>query len=118
MRNIISKLYILSSEIQKLAVKKYKIGDTEYIMKEIVKMKSWQKLREVLKGTWAENKEANVRKLRRWLGPVTKTTTKKLLIIRNYLTGSGFRWGNIQHSSISKFREQVVKELKKRQKKD
>lgn len=97
-----------------ISKKKYQIDQKSYTMKELVSMPSWQKLREKLVGTWKENKSENIRKLRNWLGPISKATMKKLLIMRNYLTGSGFRSGKIKGPEISKLRTQVSREISKR----
>jgi len=83
-------------------------------VKEIVKRKDWQSLREKLKGTWTKTPTSNVSKLRKWLGPIRNTSDDKLRIVMNYLTGTGFRTGKIKHESISKLREQISKELKRR----
>ena len=93
---------------------KYQIGKNLFTMKELVKMPSWQKLREDLVGTWIENKKKNVNRLRKWLGPASKASMRKLLIMRNYLTGSGFRSGKIKSPEISKLRTQVVREINRR----
>lgn len=97
-----------------MSKKKYQIGNKEYTMKELVSLKSWQDLRETLKGTWAETPLKNLKKLQEWLGDFSQAPLRRLYILRNYLTGSGFRWGNIQHPKITSFRSRIVKEIKRR----
>jgi len=83
-------------------------------IKDLVKRKDWQKLRESLKGKWSEDPEGCIRKLRSWLGNIRSTEEDKLRIVMNYLTGTGFRTGRIKHTSISKLRAEISVELKRR----
>jgi len=83
-------------------------------IRELVKRKDWQKLRESLVGQWAKKPEWCCDQLRKWLGPVSKASEDKLRIMMNYLTGTGFRTGRIKHKCISKLRAEISAENKKR----
>ena len=83
-------------------------------MSELVKDKEWQRVRAQLIGQWSSRPQWCCNQLKKFLGPLTKTTDKKLSIMMNYLTGSGFRMGKIKHSCITKIRSQVSMEMKKR----
>ena len=76
--------------------------------------KEWQKLRESLVGTWMKHAPENVRKLRHYLGNLRTTTNEKLIIVLNYLVGTGFRTGRIKHSDISKLRKEITEEIRLR----
>lgn len=80
-------------------------------MKELVKNPEWQKLRKSFEGTWKKSPESNCLKLRNYLDNFKDE--KKLRIVMNYLTGTGFRTGNIKHKCISKLRFDISKHLKK-----
>lgn len=83
-------------------------------MKELTKDPDWIKIRKQLLGKWNEDPEGCVRKLRKYLGNIETTDEKKLRIVMNYLTGSGFRTGKISHPFISELRGQISAELKRR----
>jgi hypothetical protein len=83
-------------------------------IKDIVRSPEWQSLRESLVGTWKESPAQNVQRLRKFLGSISDTSDDKLAIIHNYLTGSGFRSGNIQHEEVTKLLNQVRKERERR----
>ena len=89
---------------------KYRFAD----IKEVVNLPEWQALRKSFLGTWKKTPEENVAKLRSFLGGVSEASDRKLHIVHNYLTGSGFRSGNITHPSIMKLRDQVREERKRR----
>lgn len=74
-------------------------------MREVVSLPEWQALRESLVGTWRETPAANVRKLRAFGGDLSDP--RRVRILLNYLTGSGFRIGIIQHPAITKYRDEV-----------
>lgn len=80
-------------------------------IKELVKNPEWQKLRKSFEGTWTKNYQSNCFKLRDYLGDMKDE--KKLRIVMNYLTGTGFRTGKIKHKCISKLRLDISKHLKK-----
>lgn len=83
-------------------------------MQEIVDRKDWQEIRESFMGTWGRYKEENIKKLRAWLGNAKSADVEKLLIVYNYLTGTGFRTGAIRGPSIDRLRTEVADELRKR----
>lgn len=76
---------------------------------KLVKDPTWQRLRESFVGTWKKTPEENVRKLKHFLGE--NPSESKLRIVLNYLTGSGFRSGNIKNKSADALREWVRKKL-------
>lgn len=79
-------------------------------IKEIVNDPEWQKLREGLLGTWNFQPEKNCHALERYLGDFSDPL--KLRRVSNYLTGSGFRSGRIQHPEINRLLKKI-KNLKK-----
>jgi len=83
-------------------------------IKELVKDPEWQKVRKSLVGQWKKKPEWCCKQLRKYLGPINKTSIDKLRIVMNYLTGSGFRMGKITHPCITKLRTEVSVEMKKR----
>lgn len=83
-------------------------------IQELVKDKEWQKLRSSLVGTWKTNAERNCKLLRQYLGNIHTCEYKKLRIVLNYLTGSGFRIGIIKHPCIDSLRNEIKSELNKR----
>jgi hypothetical protein len=89
---------------------KFRLGD----IKEVVNLPEWQELRKSFIGTWKKTPEENVAKLHSFLGSISETDDRKLRIVHNYLTGSGFRSGNISHPSITKLLNQVREEVKRR----
>lgn len=80
----------------------------------LVRSDEWQAVRKRLLGTWSNKPEWACSQLRRYLGPIGKTSTDKLNVVMNYLTGTGFRTGRIKHSCISTLRTQISMERKKR----
>ncbi len=87
---------------------------TKQPMSEIVKDPDWQKVRKSLINQWRKRPDWCCQKLRKYLGPISKTEDKKLVIVMNYLTGTGFRTGVIKHPCINKIRDQISMEIKKR----
>lgn len=84
---------------------------------ELVKDPEWQKLRQSLLGKWKTNPDWCIQQLRDYLGPIQEADENKLIIVLNYLTGSGFRTGVISsrdNPKISKLRGEISAELKKR----
>ncbi len=94
----------------------YKLIESKTPIKELVKDAEWQHLRQSLVGTWKKTPEENCKKLRKYLGPLESANIKRLRIVMNYLTGSGFRYGIIKHECISKLRHDISNELKNRNK--
>jgi len=83
-------------------------------MKELVKDTSWQKVRGSLVGKWKEKPTWCCSQLRDYLGSVGSASEDKLRIVRNYLTGTGFRTGRIKHTCISSLRKEISLEWSKR----
>jgi len=88
--------------------------DKKSDMMILTKDPQWQKIRISLLGNWSEKPEWCCSTLRKYLGNISTSHSKKLLIVMNYLTGTGFRTGTIKHECISNLREQISKELKLR----
>lgn len=87
--------------------------DKELISK-LVKDADWQDIRKSLLGQWSNNPEWCCKQLRDYLGDISSTSTDKLRIVMNYLTGTGFRTGTIKHQCIQDLRDEISKEMKKR----
>jgi hypothetical protein len=80
----------------------------------LVRNPQWQALRKSLLGQWSSRPEWCCAQLRKYLGSISSTSTDKLNVVMNYLTGTGFRTGRIKHPCISKLRMQISMERKKR----
>lgn len=83
-------------------------------MKDLVKDSEWQKVRVMLLGQWSKRPEWCCQQLRKYLGNVSNADNKKLRIVMNYLTGTGFRTGRIKHKCISDLRKLISEEIKRR----
>jgi hypothetical protein len=83
-------------------------------IRDIVKDNQWQKVRESLLGKWKHEPEWCCKQLRDYLGKLTGATNNELRIVMNYLTGTGFRIGVINHTCISKLRNEISQEIKER----
>jgi len=92
-------------------------ADAAKDISEDVKLEAWQKLREELVGTWKEEPEQNVKKLRAFLGEIRQAEDRRLRIVQNYLVGTAFRTGAIQHPAIDKLLKEVQEELERRKEK-
>lgn len=73
---------------------------------ELVRDPTWQTLRRSFLGTWKKSPVENVSKLREYLGSMDDLT--KIRIVMNYLTGTGFRTGKIDHPEIRRLRSDLV----------
>jgi hypothetical protein len=78
----------------------------------LVNSPEWQRLRKSLLGTWKEDPVSSCEKLKKYLGPLHKTSNDKIRVVMNYLTGTGFRTGKINHPCISMLRSQMSSEIK------
>ena len=87
---------------------------TETKIQDLVKDEEWQKLRSSLVGTWKTYPERNCLLLRNYLGNIHTCEYKKLRIVLNYLTGSGFRMGIIKHPCINLLLSEIREEIKLR----
>jgi len=83
-------------------------------MNELVQLPEWQKLRKELLYNWRDQPLENCAKLKRFLGD--KSDIRKLRIVMNYLTGTGFRTGRIKHICIILIRKEISESLKNRKK--
>jgi hypothetical protein len=86
-------------------------------IRELVKDPQWQKVRQSLIGHWIKDTDWCLSQLRKYLGNIKTTSDYKLLIVMNYMIGSGFRMGRIsyiEHPGIGKLRGQISAEIKKR----
>jgi len=80
----------------------------------LVRSEEWQAVRKSLLGQWKERPEWCCAQLRKYLGPISKTSNDKIKVVMNYLTGTGFRTGKIKHPCITNLRTQLSSEIKKR----
>lgn len=80
-------------------------------IRKVVDLPEWQELRKSLVGTWTKTPQENVKKLRDFGGDLSDS--RRVRILLNYLTGSGFRIGIISSPEISKFRDEVREAWKK-----
>jgi hypothetical protein len=85
-----------------------------YKIKEIVSLPEWQSVRKTLIGQWKKNPKWAVAQLEEFLGSIEGASDRKLRILLNYLTGSGFRSGLISHFEITELRERIRKEIRRR----
>lgn len=97
---------------QKSKMKQYSF--LQESMKDLVNDPEWQELRQSLIGTWKTNQVSNCKRLRSYLGNIRNCEERKLRIVMNYLTGSGFRMGIIKHDCIQNLRNDISNELKRR----
>lgn len=65
----------------------------------------WQTLRKSFLKTWNVTPEQNVRRLRHYLGDYKDKL--KIMRVRNYLNGDGFKPGIIEHATIDKLKEEL-----------
>lgn len=82
--------------------------------KKVVDLPEWQEIRVSLLGKWKTDPKGNLEKLRKFLGNISTTSNRKLRIVHNYVTGSGFRLGIIKSPEIEKFQNEVRAEVAKR----
>jgi hypothetical protein len=79
-------------------------------IKTVVDNPEWQELRQSMVGTWKTSPAQNVKRLRRYLyNGNRKPDILRHRRVYNYLTGSGFRIGIIQHKAIDKFLAELRK---------
>lgn len=81
---------------------------------KIVDLDEWQKIRVTLIGNWKLKPNQNLNKLKSFLGPVKTASRRKLRIVQNYLSGSGFRLGKIKSSGITAMQVQIRNEINRR----
>jgi len=83
-------------------------------MVQIVKDEHWQRVRKTLLGQWKNRPEWCCMQLYKYLGSISTAQDSQIVIVMNYLVGSGFRTGRIKHPCISYIRGLLSKERKKR----
>ncbi len=92
-----------------------KLDSEEYVLKikiqDIVQIPEWQKLREYFVGKWKLQSEKNLKLLKEFAGDLNTLSNRRLRIIQNYLTGSGFRIGIISSADIIDFTNEVRQEV-------
>jgi len=92
-----------------------KLKSEQYVLKmniqDIVQIPEWQKLRAYFVGKWKSQPEKNLEMLKDFAGDLTKLSNRRLRIVQNYVTGSGFRIGIISSKEITDFVEEVRKEV-------
>jgi len=74
-------------------------------IRDVVRDPQWQRLRQGLVGTWKRQPAENVRLLRDYAGDFTDPL--RLRRLHNYLTGTAFRIGAIQHPDITALLQEV-----------
>jgi hypothetical protein len=74
-------------------------------IRRVVADPEWQRLRASMVGTWMGFPYYNVARLRKYLG--AWDDPMRLRRVLNYLTGSGFRSGAIQHAVVTALRNEV-----------
>jgi hypothetical protein len=91
----------------------------EWITKEIVDDPDWQEVRKGLVGNWKKKPNECCLKLSAYLDKANanRNRDERLLILRNYLTGSAFRIGVIDAECAKKLRTAVSAELNDRKEK-
>lgn len=72
---------------------------------EIVKDPEWQQLRGSLVNTWKQKAERNCQLLRTYLDDFKDPLKNRRVL--NYLTGTAFRIGRIQHPDIDKLINEI-----------
>jgi len=81
---------------------------------KLVRCPEWQALRVSLLGKWMKEPEWAVGRLVGYLGPIETTSIDKIKVVKNYLTGTGFRTGLIKHPLITDLRQQLSRERLRR----
>jgi hypothetical protein len=123
---------------------KEKLESEQYVLKmnikDIVALTDWQKLRAYFVGKWKKQPKKNLEMLKMFATnkeiddelfdtdaepsytessvDLTKLSNRRLRIVQNYVTGSGFRIGIISSKEITDFVEQVRKEVADRKIRD
>lgn len=94
---------------------KLEIELEEYVLgvniKDIVALPEWQTLRESFVGKWKSQPDENLSMLKEFAGNLETLSNRRLRIVQNYVTGSGFRIGVISSPEILKFIEEVRSEV-------
>jgi endonuclease-3 len=86
-------------------------------IRELVKDPNWQRIRNSLIGKWTSEPDWCLNQLRSFLGNIKSSSDYKLLIVSNYMSGTGFRTGRIsskKNPGIGKLRGIISAEIKRR----
>ena len=83
-------------------------------IREIVNLPEWQELRGSLVGCWKKDPEGSLLKLKKFGGNLLELSNRRLRILQNYVTGSGFRIGIISSPSIIEYTNLVKEEVARR----
>lgn len=86
----------------------------ESYISELVKDEEWQKIRSELVGTWKTNTDRNCQILKDYIGNIKTCSNKKLQIVWNYLSSSGFRIGKIGNECTKSLKYSIGQEIKRR----
>lgn len=96
---------------EKLKSEKYVI---KMNIKDIVNIPEWQELRSYFVGKWKTQPEKNLKMLKDFGGNLKTLSNRRLRILQNYVTGSGFRIGKISSAEILEYTEEVRSEVQSR----
>lgn len=94
-------------------MKKYNFLCESYIS-EITKDSEWQSIRSKLVGTWKTNADKNCQILKNYIGDLNTCPNKKLQIVWNYLSSSGFRIGKIGNQCTKILKSKIGEEIRHR----
>ena len=84
---------------------------------DVTKDHDWQILRKRLMNKWMSKPDWCCLQLRRYIGNMYTSDINKLKIVNMYLSSSGFRPGAINHMCITKLKQDMNIEIKKRKNK-
>ena len=79
---------------------------------KLVNDPKWQALRKSLVGKWKKDPVWCCNQLKKYMGLIHKTSNDHIKVVMNYLTGTGFRTGKINHPCISALRAKLSSEIK------
>jgi len=85
---------------------------------DISKDPDWQQLRKHLLNKWMCKPDWCCLQLRRFIGDMYKCNKNKLIIVSGYLSSSGFSPNAIHGVRITKLKNEIFMEIKKRKNKD
>jgi len=81
---------------------------------DLSKDPEWQIVRKKLLNKWMCKPDWSCLQIRRYIGNMYTCHNNKLKIISGYLSSSGFRPGAIHRPCITKLRNEILDEIKKR----
>jgi len=83
-------------------------------IRDIVNLPEWQVLRASFVGNWKKNSDKCLKELKEFGGDLKILSNRRLRIIQNYVTGSGFRIGIISSPDIISYTQEVKNEVQRR----